>query len=78
MERPEIALTAVFLRRDEGYVGFVEELPNVNCHARSLDEARESLRSLVAGVFEDERRNTSEPTAGKELVREPFTVRVPR
>jgi predicted RNase H-like HicB family nuclease len=74
MERPEIALTAVFLRRDKGYVGFVEELPNVNCHAGSLDEARASLRSLVAVVFDEERRNASELTAGKELVREPFTL----
>ena len=74
MERPEIALTAVFMRGHEGYVGFIEELPNVNCHAHSLDEARSSLRSLVAVVFEEERRNSSELTAGKELVREPLTV----
>lgn len=78
MERPEISLTAVFLRGDQGFVGFVEELPNVNCHAHSLDEARDSLRNLVSLVFEEERRNSSELTAGKELVREPFIVKVPR
>src|ERR671915_108554 len=61
MERPEIALTAVFMRDREGYVGFIEELPNVNCHARSLDEARSSLRRMVAVVFEEERRNSAAP-----------------
>ena len=78
MERPEIALTAVFMRDREGYVGFIEELPNVNCHAHSLDEARSSLRSMVAVVFEEERRNSSELSAGRDLVRESFTVPVPR
>ena len=78
MERPEIALTAVFMRGREGYVGFIEELPNVNCHAHSLDEARSSLRSMVAVVFEEERRNSSELSAGRDLVRESFTVPVPR
>ena len=53
------------MRGREGYVGFIEELPNVNCHAHSLDEARSSLRSMVAVLFE-------------ELVRESFTVPVPR
>ena len=66
------------MRGREGYVGFIEELPNVNCHAHSLDEARSSLRSMVAVVFEEERRNSSELTTGKELVRESFTVPVPR
>ena len=78
MERPEIALTAVFMRDREGYVGFIEELPNVNCHARSLDEARSSLRRMVAVVFEEERRNSAELAAGRELVRESFTVSVPQ
>ena len=78
MERPEIALTAVFMRGREGYVGFIEELPNVNCHAHSLDEARSSLRSMVAVVFEEEQGNSSELTAGRDLVRESLTVPVPR
>ena len=62
------------MRGREGYVGFIEELPNVNCHAHSLDEARSSLRSMVAVVFEEERRTSSELTAGRDLVRESFTV----
>jgi predicted RNase H-like HicB family nuclease len=74
MERPEIALTAVFLRGREGYVGFIEELPNVNCHAHSLEEARSSLRSMVAVVFEEERRNSEELTGDRALVRESFKL----
>lgn len=76
MERPEIAFTAVFLKGNHDYVGFIEELPNVNCHARSLDEARSSLRRLMEVVFDEERRNASELTAGKEVVRESITVPV--
>jgi predicted RNase H-like HicB family nuclease len=75
MEEPQIALTAVFMKAHHGYVGFVAELPNVSCHASTLEEARASLQKLIALVFEEERRKSSELTAGKEVLRE--TIMIP-
>ena len=43
-----IALTAVFFRSGEGYVGFVAELPGVNAYARTLAEARATLIDVAA------------------------------
>src|SRR5258708_39201899 len=70
------AFTAVFLKAKHGYVGFIEELPNVNAHGHTIDEARTTLQNLVALIFAEERRSAHEMTAGKEGVRE--AVFIPR
>jgi predicted RNase H-like HicB family nuclease len=77
MDQPIIAFTAVFLKSAHGYVGFIEELPGVNSHGRTLNEARMSLRELAGVVFEEARRETDELLAGKDVVREAFFVPVP-
>ena len=56
VDKPSVALTAIYLRSSEGYVGFIEELPGINSYGHSIDEARDMLRSLAAVVF-DERGN---------------------
>ena len=66
--------TAVFLKSKHGYVGYIEELPIVNSHGRTIDEARRTLRDLAALVFDEERRKSYELTAGKDLVREAFFI----
>lgn len=65
-----ISLTAVFMRANGGYVGFVEELPGVNSSGRTLDEARRLLRELAGVVFDEERRAAEFMIDGKEVVRE--------
>lgn len=74
MERPTVAFTAVFMKTHHGYVGFIEELPGVNSYGNSLGEARETLRTLAAVVFDEERREAEELIAGKDVVREAFFV----
>lgn len=78
MEPEKLAFTAVYLRSDHGYVGFVEELPGVNSHGRTLGEAREMLQNLAALVFDEERRESRELLAGKEVVRESFSLPMPK
>ena len=78
MEQGRMAFTAVFLKSSHGYVGFIEELPGVNSHGRTLDEARRTLRKLAAVVFDEERREAEELIAGKDVVRESFSVPIPR
>jgi len=78
MEQPELAFTAVFLKGKHGYTGFVEELPGVNSQGQTIDEARVNLQRLAAVVFNEERAQSKELLAGKEVVRERFRVLVPR
>jgi predicted RNase H-like HicB family nuclease len=78
MEQGRLAFTAVYLKSNHGYIGFIEELPGVNSHGRTLDEARETLQKLAAVVFDEERREAEELIAGKDVVRENFIVPIPR
>jgi predicted RNase H-like HicB family nuclease len=78
MEQGKLAFTAVYLRSNHGYVGFIEELPGVNSSGRTLREARETLRQVATVVFDEKRRETEELTAGKDVVRESFVLQLPR
>ncbi len=78
MEQPVIAFTAVYLKAQHGYVGFVEELPGVNSHGQTSEEARSNLERLAAVVFDEERARSQELLEGKEVVREQFRITVPR
>jgi predicted RNase H-like HicB family nuclease len=74
MEQGLMAFTAVFLKAKHGYVGFIEELPHVNSHGRTIDEARRTLHELVGLVFDAARHTSRELVAGKEIVREAFVI----
>lgn len=78
MDTPAIAFTAVFLKDRHGYTGFVEELPGVNSHGRTLEEARVRLRQVAALVFHEERTQSEAMLAGKDVLREEFRIQIPR
>ena len=78
MEQPIVSFTAVYLKGKHGYTGFVEELPGVNSHGQTLQEARDNLKRLAVVVFDEERARSAELLAGKDVVREQFQVAVPR
>ena len=78
MDQPVISFTAVFLKGKQGYIGFVEELPGVNSHGQTIEEARENLQTLARLMFDEERAQSAELLAGKEVVREEFHVGIPR
>ena len=74
MNHPVISFTAVYLKAPHGYVGFIEELPGVNSHGLTIEEARANLHSLAAVIFDLERAQAKELLAGKDVVREGFSV----
>jgi predicted RNase H-like HicB family nuclease len=78
MEIGTMSFTAVYLKSNGGYIGFIEELPGVNSHGRTIHEARETLQKLAAVVFDEERRGAEELIEGKEVVRESFFIPIPR
>jgi len=44
MSHADLAFTAVFLKVGQGYVGFIEELPQMTAQGATLDEARNRAR----------------------------------
>ena len=74
MNQAKLAFTAVFLKAKSGYVGFVEELPNLNSYGSTLEEARQLLRKLVQVMFDEERRASRELTGGREVLRESLLI----
>ena len=78
MEQPVVSLTAVFLKGKHGYTAFVEELPGVNSHGRTLAEARDMLGQVAVAVFDAERERAEEFITGKECVREPLVLTLAR
>ena len=70
----EMALTAVFKKVPEGYIGFVEELPGANTQGATLEEARENLREAVQLVLEANRSLAEEALVGVDAIREPLKV----
>ena len=76
MDHPVMSFTAVYLKGRHGYVGFIEELPGVNSHGQTIDEARTNLQSLATVIFDLERAQAQELLEGKDVVREGFAVSV--
>jgi predicted RNase H-like HicB family nuclease len=74
MDHPAFSFTAVYLKAKHGYVGFVEEFPDLNSHGQTIEEARANLQRLAAVVFDLERTHAKELLEGKDVVREGFTV----
>jgi predicted RNase H-like HicB family nuclease len=76
MERGSLAFTAVYLKAKHGYIGFIEELPGVNSHGSTIEEARETLRGLAALIFDEQGRGEQMVT-GENVMREPLLIPVP-
>jgi predicted RNase H-like HicB family nuclease len=73
-----VSLTAVYLKLDSEYFGFVEELPRINSRGRTLHEARAALQTLAAEVFAEERLNVAETHTADSMVRESFVLIAPQ
>lgn len=69
MDEISKAFTAVFLELNGEYIAFIEELPAMNAHGRTLSEAHKPLYELTAEVFDEERRNVDQMLRGKAVPR---------
>ena len=65
-------LTAVYVKVQEGYAAFVEELPGANTQGATLDEAKENLKEAVTMVLKANRELAEKALAGKTVTKEPF------
>jgi len=74
MENGKLALTAVYLKLEAEYFGFIEELPALNSRGRTLHDARAALQGLAAEVFAEERRTVAAAHTASSMVREAFLL----
>lgn len=65
--------TAVVKHDGEWWIGWIEEVPGVNCQERTRDELLESLRVTLAEALEMNRADAKN-AAGKDY--EEFTIAV--
>ncbi len=77
MDQAEVSFTAAYLKSENGYVAFVEELPGVNSCGQTIAEARENLQRQAVLIFDEERAQSAELLQGKHVVREQFRVAIP-
>ncbi len=66
--------TAVYKKVNEGYIGFVEELPGANTQAATIDEARKNLREAVEMVLEANRVLSEESMPMENVIKEDFIL----
>ncbi|MCG9131314.1 type II toxin-antitoxin system HicB family antitoxin [Candidatus Poribacteria bacterium] len=67
---------AVFKKVPEGYIGFVEELPNANTQGKTLEETRANLREAIELTLAANRALAEEDIAElQDVIREPISVR---
>jgi len=69
-----MSFTAVFLKVQEGYVGFVEELPGANSQGKTLAEVRKNLHEAVQLVLAANRSLAEKEIADKRVIREKIEV----
>ena len=65
--------TAVIKKEDDWWIGWIEEVPGVNCQERSLEELRETLRLTLQEALEFNRQEAL-AAAGAEFREEKIAV----
>lgn len=71
-------LTAVYVERDDGVIGFVEQLMGFSVHGRTIEEARERLENAARRYLEANREDIFRRFETTEARRETFTVDLSR
>jgi predicted RNase H-like HicB family nuclease len=65
--------TAVMRKAGDWYIGWIEEIPGVNCQERTLEELRLSLQEALADILAIRRQQTL-ADAGSDFIAEPIAL----
>jgi len=66
--------TAVYQKRKNWYIGWVEELPGVNTQGKTLRETKDNLKDALSLILAVNRAIARQETSGK-VIREPLISR---
>jgi predicted RNase H-like HicB family nuclease len=67
--------TSIIEKRGRWYVAYIEEIPGVNSHGRTLAEARRNLKEALTLVIEANRELVAKQRITS-AIREPITVNI--
>ena len=67
--------TAIYKKRGEWYLGWVEEIPGVNTQGRSFREVKENLKEALLLILETNRILNKKEVKGK-IIRESLSIPV--
>jgi len=65
--------TAVYKKSDNGYVGWIEEVPGVNTQGKNLKETKTNLREALALILNVNKKLLDKKIRGK-VIREPISI----
>ena len=68
--------TAIYKKRGQWYLGWVEEIPGVNTQGKTLKEVKENLKEALLLILQTNRLLNRKETSGGKLIREPLSVSV--
>ncbi len=68
--------TAIYQKRDDHYVAWVEEIPGVNTQGKTKAETKENLKEALVLILETNRKLAIRQT-GKFVFREALRIGIP-
>jgi predicted RNase H-like HicB family nuclease len=68
--------TAVYEKVDDGWIGYVEELPGANTQGKTREEVKENLKEAVQLIIEANRELARREVIDKNIIREELLVAV--
>lgn len=68
--------TAVYEKVDDGWIGYVEELPGANTQGKTREEVKENLKEAVQLIIEANRELARREVIDKNVIREELLVAV--
>jgi predicted RNase H-like HicB family nuclease len=65
--------TAIIRKAGDWYIGWIEEIPGVNCQERTLEELRLSLQEALVDILAI-RHQQALADAGSDFIKEPIAL----
>lgn len=66
--------TAVYKKRSNWYLGWIEEVPGVNTQGKTMKECRKNLKEALFLVLETNRTIYQKESTSRGIIREPLFI----
>ena len=66
--------TAIYEKRGDWYIGYVEEITGVNTQGKTMEEVRENLKEALRLILESNREIVEGDISGHNVIKEPLLV----
>ncbi|MBU4600783.1 type II toxin-antitoxin system HicB family antitoxin [Candidatus Parcubacteria bacterium] len=74
MEQTKQQFTAVYLKRKDWILGWVEEIPGVNTQGKTLEETKENLQEALKLILKTNRELLNKELNKVKVIREPILM----